>query len=136
MTYEEMCRWVVANEGCEWDDFVSRNAMRKAELVEVRQICFYFGWKYYKSLSYAKMGRIFGKDHATVLHAIKMAKRDLAVEGDFKRKMITYDRGLSDILQTYRLKQDDQVITQLLTSIDQMKIIAEAYCKITGKKII
>lgn len=139
MTYLEMCRYIVAKEGYNWKEFVSFNSLRKEELVEVRQICFYFGWKYFKSLSYSKMGSVFGKDHATVMYAIRTAQRDIKVEGSFKRKITAYDKKISEILSTYRLKDDEQseeILKNLMTSIDQMRIIADAYCKITGYKIV
>lgn len=139
MTYDEMCKWVVKSQGFEWDDFIKSNANRREEYVETRNICFYFGWKYYKSLSYSKMGRTFGKDHATVMHSIKVVKRDINTVGDFSRKMKAYDRHITEALSTYRLKEDDSdgsMTSLLLTSIEQMRLVAEAYCRITGKKII
>lgn len=139
MTYEQMCQWVVKSQGFEWDDFIKKNADRREEYVETRNICFYFGWKYYKSLSYSKMGRTFGKDHSTVMHSIKIVKRDINTVGDFSRKMKAYDRHITEALSTYRLKEDDSdgsMTSLLLTSIEQMRLVAEAYCRITGKKII
>lgn len=85
------------------------------------------------------MGSVFGKDHATVMYAIRTAQRDIKVEGSFKRKITAYDKKISEILSTYRLKDDEQseeILKNLMTSIDQMRIIADAYCKITGYKIV
>ena len=47
---------------------------RKRELVNARQVCMYFMRKFFPEMSLASVGEVFKKDHATVLHSIRVVK--------------------------------------------------------------
>jgi chromosomal replication initiator protein len=58
---------------------------RKAEIVGVRQLCQYFlHKKVYLSLS--ATGRIFGRDHSTVIHSIQTVNNRVETERDYREK--------------------------------------------------
>ena len=52
---------------------------RKRELVLARQIYWYFKKKHVPKISYSTLAREFGKDHATVLHAVRKVQELLDV---------------------------------------------------------
>ncbi len=57
---------------------------RKREVVQVRQVAMYLAKKYTDASS-SKIGQLIGnKDHATVLHALKMVKDQMEVDKAFK----------------------------------------------------
>ncbi len=139
MTYEEMCRYIVAKEKLNWEAFTSAIESRKQELTSIRQICFYFGHVFYKSMSYREMGRVFKKDHATVIHSVSVVKHDMEENEMFKRKINAYHERLRTAIYNDWPNEDDdadKMLEDTNSIITNMRIIAEAYCKMTGKKMI
>ena len=67
---------------------------RKREVVLPRQVCMYFIREMFPNLTFENIGFIFKKDHATVMHAIKVMKdlmdtdKAFMVEVDVLRKDI------------------------------------------------
>jgi len=53
---------------------------RRREIVEARQFSMYY-IKRYTKLSLVRIGRMFGKDHATVLHACRTIQNLIDVNG-------------------------------------------------------
>lgn len=96
---------------------------RKRHIVEARQMCQYFLYMYTKK-SLAEIGRMFEKDHATVLHAVKTMRvlsevdpqiRNLYVDidMDLKKNMSivkdyvpTVGNLVDDLMQTKKLNSD------------------------------
>ena len=69
------------------DESVLHTKSRRREVVQVRQVAMYFAKKH-TDISASKIGHHIGnRDHATVLHACKMVKDQLAVDKEFKAEM-------------------------------------------------
>ncbi|MDR1722386.1 MAG: chromosomal replication initiator protein DnaA [Tannerella sp.] len=85
---EIVCRYFNINES------LIHTKSRKREIVQARQITMYFSKKYTDS-SLAHIGKVVGgKDHATVLYAIKMVEDQMAVNKPFKSTMTTLETCL------------------------------------------
>ena len=139
MTYEEMCRYIVAKEGFTWDDFTSSTSNRRQELTSARQICFYFGYVFFKSMSYREIGSIFKKDHATAIHSVSVVQEDMKVDGIFKRKIDEYHKRLNATIYNGWPKdrdEADKILDKANEAIERMRIIAEAYCELMDKKMV
>jgi chromosomal replication initiation ATPase DnaA len=107
---------------CGLSSRIVREVSRKREIVEPRQISMYLIRTYFSSMSYARIGNLFGKDHATVLHAIKTVKSLRATDNGFKRKFHECMVALSEAgylfpedfypnLTKQTVKHEDQQIT-------------------------
>lgn len=69
------------------DPAVAVKKTRKREIVQVRQVSMYFAKKYTKC-SLATIGNEYGgKDHATVLHAVKTVNNLIDTDKRFKRQV-------------------------------------------------
>ena len=140
MTYEEMCRYVAAREGFKyWPEFIRVTKSRKEDVRFTRQLCMYLGSVCYPNMSYQKLGQVFNKDHATAMHAVQLISFEHSHNKTLGYKIDVY---VGEI--TRRIYGDIKEIPEevgvmfdkLMTTTEKMRIIAEAYCKITGKKII
>ena len=80
----------IVSKVCEFykvDESVLHTKSRKREIVQVRQVAMYFAKKH-TEISASKIGHLIGsRDHATVLHACKIVKDQLATDKEFKSKM-------------------------------------------------
>jgi len=89
---------------------------REPKILQVRQVAHYFARKYTK-LSYAKIGaKIGNKDHATVLHSIKVINNRIFCYPDWQRIINEID---------YKIKNNK--ILQKRRSRLLVKIIKEFY---------
>lgn len=70
---------------------------RKRELVEYRQIAMHI-LKGYTTLGCSAIGRIFKKDHATVLHSIKTVENLLRTDKNFAYKFNSVKQRVRPIL--------------------------------------
>lgn len=71
----------------ELEESTLRSTTRKRDVVRARQIAMYLA-KTYTELSTSKIGTLIGgRDHATVLHACKLIKGQLAVDKVFRKEM-------------------------------------------------
>ena len=121
-----------------WEEFTTAAGSRKQELAQTRQICFYFGYVFFKSMSYREMAETFKKDHSTVTHSISVVQRDMKVDGVFKRKMEAYHERIAAALRRAGLATDqaDKMLEDTNKVITNMRVIAEAYCQLTGRKMV
>jgi hypothetical protein len=139
MTYPEMCRYIVAKEGFIWEEFLLASKKRDQEYRSTRQICFYLAYVFFKNMSYREAGAIFGKDHATAIHAVSVVTKDMKTNVDLRRKIKGYCTKLEAAIYSEwpTNKADaDEILDGIHKAMQQMKIIAEAYCKITGKRLV
>lgn len=139
MTYEDMCRYIVAKEGYGWNEFQKYNKSREMQYTRVRMICFYFAYVFFKNMSYKQAGAIFGKDHATAIHAVSVITNDLKTNVDLRNKINAYHVTIERAIYTNwptNNKEADEIINNVQQTITQMKRIAEAYCKLTKKKMV
>ena len=140
MTYEEMCRYVAAREGfTDWDLFIASTQKRAEELRLTRQICMYLGYELFKELTLAKLGRPFRKDHSTVLHAVRTIRFERRNSRSLDMKLTAYLKDIGEIIVNDVPEVTPaavEVINSLTPTIEKMRVIAEAYCEITGKKIV
>jgi hypothetical protein len=139
MTYEEMCRYIVAREGFVWDEFLLANRKRDREYRQARQICFYFAYMFFKNMSYREAGEIFGKDHATAIHAVSVITKDMKTNVDLRRKIKSYQEKIEGAIYSDWPSNNtdaDAILDNIHKAMTQMRIIAEAYCEITGKRIV
>ena len=58
---------------------------RHREIVEARQLCMFFIRKL-KEIPYMKIGQMFNRDHATVIHAVNQVKNLLEWDSTFRQK--------------------------------------------------
>lgn len=139
MTYEEMCRYIVAKEGYIWEEFILANKKRDQEYSRTRQICFYFAYVFFKNMPYRTAGAIFGKDHATALYAVGAIEDLIKYNVEFRRKIADYHSKLANSIYSNwpsDTSEAEQLVIDVQKTIDQMKRIAEAYCKIAGKRMV
>jgi len=61
------------------------SSSRVREVVEARQLCMFFVRKL-KELPYMKIGKMFRRDHATVIHAVNQVTNLLEFSYDFRTK--------------------------------------------------
>ena len=64
-------------------DIVKQN--RRQEYVQMRQII-YSILRFEYGLSLPKIGKLFKRDHSTILHSLKMHKVDLEYDSNYQRK--------------------------------------------------
>lgn len=58
---------------------------RHREIVEARQLCMFF-IRNLKEIPYMKIGKMFHRDHATVIHAVNQVKNLLEWDSTFREK--------------------------------------------------
>ena len=140
MNYEEMCRYIAAREGfTDWDLFLASTGKRGEAIRLARQICMYLGYEFFKNLTLAKLGRVFHKDHATVLHSVRTIGDERTHNRSLDMKINTYIKDLCEIIGGDELEVPPEataVLESITPTIEKMRIIAEAYCEITGKRIV
>jgi len=140
MTYEEMCRYVAAREGfTDWGEFVASANKRDAALTHTRQVCFYLGYEIFKELTLSKLGKIFKKDHATVLHSVRTIGFDRKNSRALDTKLTAYMGDIKAITQNdvpQTREAVDYILESMIPTIEKMRVIAEAYCNITGRRLV
>ena len=57
---------------------------KKKEVVRPRQIIMWLVYKNVLGVSQSSVGALFGRDHATVIHAIKVVDNDIETDTDFR----------------------------------------------------
>ena len=140
MTYEEMCRYVAAREGfTDWDAFVKASKVRKENLRFTRQLCMYLGSTCFPKLSYKKLGDVFMKDHATAMHSIQTISFEQYNNRTLAHKISAYVQEITQLIYGDIQKvppEYNEMVANIMPTIQKMRIIAEAYCEITGKRIV
>jgi len=141
MTYKEICLSICEGEGIAYDDLVSRS--RKRELVQTRQLCMYFGHMFLKhSMTLAAIGAPFGRDHATVLHAKKTVQNIMTFDKVFRARVLHYEMKFeklkteTGIVSIKEELERNEIAHRLIMQLSEMRIIAEAYCLLSGHKLI
>lgn len=141
MTYQELCLSICEGEGVEWDDVVS--ASRKRELVLTRQLCMYFGRIFFgDTMTLAQIALPFGKDHATAIHAAKTVQNLMFSDKVFRARVLHYEikfehqKTETGIISIKQELERNEIAHQLIMRLSEMRIIAEAYCLLSGHKLI
>ena len=70
---------------------------RKREIVICRQLIMYFLKKFNRKQTLAEIGSVYGKDHATVLHAIKTVNNLIDTDKSFSCKVELYSKKIETI---------------------------------------
>jgi chromosomal replication initiation ATPase DnaA len=84
-------------------DDVMNKKTRKAEMVLCRHLIFYFMRKYvlsgngYKPIEYDKIGKMFKKDHSTIIHAERKVKSYIAFNKKFRELVIKLEDYFSNV---------------------------------------
>ena len=73
-----------------------RSKSRKREITEARQIAMTLIKTYYSTMSLSRIARLFDKDHATVLHAMRTVNSLKQTDSGFKLKLIDCLNDLSN----------------------------------------
>ena len=140
MNYTEMCRYIAAREGFpDWEEFIKVNRSRKEPVRFTRQLCMYIGSVCYPKISYKSLGRVFGKDHATAMHAIKTISFERDLNRTLAHKIGVYIDEITKLIYGDIKEVPAEVslmFDDVMTAIEKMRIIAEAYCEITGKRLV
>lgn len=71
----------------EVNEAMIKNADRKREVVEARQILFYILKTSRFYFSFKELGRLFNRDHTSVMHAVNKVKDLQQVDLEFKEKL-------------------------------------------------
>ena len=136
MTYNEMCRYIVAREGFDdWDYFLSKSKERRGDFRLPRQICMYIGFVCFKNLTYAEIGGVFQKDHSTAVHAVRTIGGEMENNRNLNNKINAYIKEIKKRIDK-DLPNISDITEPVVMTINKMKIIAEAYCELTGKRMI
>jgi chromosomal replication initiator protein len=88
---DAVCRLVEVNV----EDVFTRS--RKSQIVKARQLSMYFMLKYNSNLTVTQVGRLFKRDHATVLHSKKVVI-DSLIMPDFKDIYNRIDKRIRRLL--------------------------------------
>ena len=78
--FEGVCDLISGEFGVPRDALLSR--LRTAEVSEARQAAYYILRKRY-GLTFAQIGRLFGRNHSTVLHGVRAASMRGRVDKDY-----------------------------------------------------
>lgn len=81
---------------------IMRNT-REVDYCRPRQVCMYF-YKLYTKYSLGKIGKIFGKDHATVIHSCKTINNLIYTENAFAFKINELDKLILQALSNDIMK--------------------------------
>jgi hypothetical protein len=103
--------------------FQLRKTTRKREIVQSRQICMNFAKKL-TNYSMAKIGAFYGgKDHATVLHAVKTINNVVDTDKNFKSQHdLLYEKVLEELMK-WRNSEKPSVLEKGLLRDDKIAII-------------
>ena len=71
---------------------------RKREIVQARQISYYFG-NNYTNLSFYSLGKFFDQDHATALHGIKSINNLIFSNRDIRREINELETRIAEKLK-------------------------------------
>jgi hypothetical protein len=142
MNYEMICKYVFANEGVDW--LLHDSKKRDRELVFARQLSIYIGNTFFPDETWATLGAIFHRDHATAMHAVKNIKDLMFSDAEIRRKVFTYSEYFKDLkknkdeaeMKNILAVKDAQTLNAILNVIDKMELVAQIYCQITNNKII
>lgn len=141
MTTFEQIEWIVCN-----GENVSPNTLkmtckqRDRELCFTRQCIFYMMRKYTK-VSLASIGRLYGKDHSTVLHAEKVINNLIDTDRDIALKIRLYSAKIEmSLIHDYNnlLKDIDECKKHLNDCINKNfpidELLIQGYNKLLGLK--
>lgn len=92
LSYQDIIRLILSWEGYTLDE--ARVKSRKRERVLARQIAFYFAKSMTNNTTLAVVGAYLGKDHATVLHAMKTVNNLIDTDKTLRAKIWNYDMRL------------------------------------------
>ena len=92
--FEEICKLIIEGERIAPE--LVYNKTRKREVCFTRQVCMYFG-KQKTKRSLASIGLVFGKDHATVLHACKTVNNLIDTDPKIRLQIAEYDQQIDDL---------------------------------------
>jgi hypothetical protein len=111
---------------------------RKREIVEPRQIAMYYTHKL-TNLTLGSIGFMFNKDHATILHAIKVVKALMEFDREFKEQRPRLEELIFGVnfetTDEFLLFKAKENITELLSNmnLDQCNEINEFINSINNK---
>lgn len=94
---------------------------RKREIVEIRSVCFTLTRTLCLGVSLASIGELYNKDHATVIHGLKMFET-LKDQYHFKNSNTLYKTCLAHFLQL-----SDKGIYKRLRKLQTLEEIKDAY---------
>jgi hypothetical protein len=103
-----------------------RKNTRLAEVVDARKIAYYILREKYQ-LSYSSIGKVFNKNHATVMHNLKSVKGLLEYDIIFKEKfndcVLNFDEQKSEIKVLLMLRDFKESMDQITETYEMLKKI-------------
>lgn len=103
-----------------------RKNTRLAEVVDARKIAYYILREKYH-LSYPSIGKVFNKNHATVMHNLKSVKGLLEYDIIFKEKfddcVLNFDEQKSEIKVLSMLRDFKESMDQITETYEMLKKI-------------
>lgn len=141
MNYKEVCLSICKEEGYDYDLVTTRS--RKRELVITRQLCMYFGAMFFRNkITFAALAEPFGRDHATINHAVKTINNLMFSDKLLRARVMQYTikfekmKTEATIITVQEEIKRNEVAHELIMRLSEMRIIAEAYCLLSGHKLI
>lgn len=141
MTYHEMCLLICEGEGLEYEAICTQS--RKHERVLTRQLCMYFGTIFFGGkMTLAAIGEPFGKNYTTVIHAVKTIQNLMFSDKIFRARVMHYEikfeaqKTETGIISIREELTRNEIAHELIMRLSEMRIIAEAYCLLSGNKLI
>ena len=140
MTYQEMCQYIVAKEGFQDWEAARTIKSRKSGIMTARQICFYLASIFFYRLTWTEIAGIFNLNHSTAIHSVKAISDRRETERRFNSKIEGYIKEINSMMNPeeiiLKVQTDKELAEMLFKRIDDLKLLAETYCSLTGKKMI
>jgi len=109
--FEHICNVICKGEGITFNELLSES--RKQELVYTRQLIMFFSFLMDVG-TYEKIGDKFGKDHATVMHAVKVINNYIDTDKIKKETIESYSEQLGLVRRAYDLTNEMEALIKPL----------------------
>jgi len=102
-----------------------KSTSRKREYAEVRQVIFYFAYIYLKFYPLSQIGKKYKRNHATVLHSVKVVKSLCETNKSFNNKI----QGINTLLKNHlkHVVKNEKLESEVLLTQKRSKITIEDY---------
>jgi hypothetical protein len=102
-----------------------KSTSRKREYAEVRQVIFYFAYIYLKFYPLSQIGKKYKRNHATVLHSVKVVKCLCETNKSFNDKI----QGINTLLKNHlkHVVKNEMLESEVLLTQKRSKITIEDY---------
>ncbi len=137
MEYEDICRYIFAREGLNFDEQRYSDSREKT-IKTARHISMYFARELYPKMSWRQIAETFNRDHSTAIYAHKIVRNDYETDKAFRYKIDDIERALTgdgshDLTKLLKIIRIASVKRKLLADIDKLEAIVRVYDELTGR---